>query len=619
MSLCRFFACCVSLFILMLCSNSSAQISKGNQILLNRGLQIQGLVQPDNYFHLDTFSNANYTAINFIFNSTGNLGPISTFAGSTPGFPWARWVSDEMNMPTMGVGQTGNGDSFSRTNEIPYTNQLVSIQLGDEWNLNDDTVRTRLVDWFVAVRSNWPNAILYHNNWGGQIEDAKLSDFISRAQPDMLCFDTYPWESVYDINEPNHTGAVIPGPGSAQIKNWYGFLRQDREYARAYGIPLAIYRQTFHAVQDYDGHVFRDPSPSELRLNTFAAMAFNVKSFTDFTYNTSAGSLFTKTFNGSGDSVTNSNGLYTEITDVNKRARNLGKALLRLKPIYDLHNTNTALFPNGVPPGPGSDDPNFPVGGYTTSILFIRGKSISGGVTNFSPIADSFLNDPQASVNSSLRNSLGYSWWESGKNDPYLTGFFTTNTAAVKNNGLHGDGVIAWLTPLDESMDGPAYSNQVYMLVVNGLTDPTGTSADCMQTIVLDFSNLSGSLTNLIMLDPSTGQLITNGLPAFSTKRRLSLNLNGGDAALLKFNTGAPFVGFYAQAAQLSAQSMENGPAITIRGTIGAHYQLQTTSSLSDTNWTTLTNLFLPASPYLFVDTISSPVNQRYYRAIGTP
>ncbi|MEO6183275.1 MAG: hypothetical protein ABIP71_09300, partial [Verrucomicrobiota bacterium] len=234
---------------------SHAQISKGNQILLDRGLQIQGMVQPDNYFHLDTYSNANYTAVNFLWNSTGNVGPISTFVGETPGFPWARWASDEANMPTMGFGQTGNGDSFSRTNEIPYTNQLVNIQLGDEWNLNDDTVRTSLVDWFVAVRSNWPNSILYHNNWGGQIGDAQLYDFITRAQPDMLCFDSYPWQSVYDTAEPNNTGPAIPGPGSTLVKDWYGYLRQYREYAKGAGIPLAIYRQTFHAVQDYDGHV----------------------------------------------------------------------------------------------------------------------------------------------------------------------------------------------------------------------------------------------------------------------------------------------------------------------------------------------------------------------------
>ncbi|MGI8965849.1 MAG: hypothetical protein ACR2H1_07135, partial [Limisphaerales bacterium] len=404
----RYFIFSVITVIFTCATTSFAQISKGNLILLNRGLQIQGLVTPDNWFHSDTYSNANYTAVNFLWNSTGNLGPPSTFLGPAPGFPWARWVTDETNMPAMGFGQTGNGNSFSRTNEIHYTNQLVSLQLGDEWNLNDNATRARLVNWFLTVRSNWPNAILYHNNWGGQVGDTELSDFISRARPDMLCFDTYPWQSVYDINQPNHTGAPIPGPGSTLLQSWYGYLRQDREYARAFGIPLAIYRQTFHAVQDYDQHIFRDPSPSELRLNTFAAMAFSAKFFTDFTYNTGAASLFTNLGGGSGDTVISTNGLYAEMIDVNKRARNFGKALTRLTPITV----------EGVT-------------GYTTSIMFLRGKDANGALT---PIASGFLPDPQ---------DQNYTDWVYQRNDPFLNGWIVTNKAGIKNNGNRGDVIIA--------------------------------------------------------------------------------------------------------------------------------------------------------------------------------
>src|SRR4051812_3927236 len=88
----------------------SAQISKGHQILINRGFQILGLTQPDNYFHLDTYTNAGYTTISFSFNSSGNLGPISTFTGEPPGLPWVRWAPDEASMPGMGIGQNGNGE-----------------------------------------------------------------------------------------------------------------------------------------------------------------------------------------------------------------------------------------------------------------------------------------------------------------------------------------------------------------------------------------------------------------------------------------------------------------------------------------------------------------------------
>jgi hypothetical protein len=587
-----------------------AQISKGQQILLNRGLQTQGLSTPDNAFHLDTYTNAYYTSANWMGESSGNAGYISDLLGPAPGFPWARWVADETSMPGMGTGLTGNKVPFSRTNEIPYLSQLVSLQLGDEWDLNDDATRTRLVNWFNAVRTNWPNTILYHNNWGSQIDDAPLADFFTRAHPDMLCFDTYPWQCQWDTNAPGHIGAILSGPPTS----WYGDLRRYREHAKGAGLPLAIYRQTFHAVQDYNETVYRDPSNSELRLNTFAALAFNVKFFGDFTYNPSSGSLFTKIFNGSGDLQTNVNGLYAEMTDVNKRALNLGRALLALKPIYDLHNSNPALYPNGFPPGPASNDPNFSPG-ITTSIQFLRGKYLSGGVTNFTAVPNSFLADPDVASSNPAGTGQAYTWWEADKNDPYLRGWVVTNKAAIKNNGLLGDAIIAWFTPLDENLDGTSYTNEIYMMVVNGLTSPDGTAADCMQQIRLNFLDTAAT-SKLLMLDPLTGQITTNALPVVSTRRQLAVDLNGGDAILFKFNTGAPFVGFITPTpALLQAQHQGTNLFLRMQGALGARYQVQASPSLSPASWATLTNVVLTSSPYAFADTATATA--RYYRAVG--
>lgn len=547
---------------------------------------LEGMATRDDVFHLGTYSNANYSTINWLWDSNPALH------GPAPGYPWSRWVYSETNMPPQG-------------SEAPYLDQLVSLQLADEWDLNTDAVRTRAVNWFNAVRTNWPNTILYGNNWGGQVLDAPLADFIARAQPDMLCFDTYPWQSVYT---PNHDGAPIGGPPSA----WYRELRRYRAWATTFNIPYAAYRQTFHAVQDYNSTVYRDPSPSELRLNTFAALAFDAKGLIDFTYNTGASSLFTSP---GGDTYTNL--LYGEQADINRRARNLGRALLRLRPVYDLHNTNVV----SPPPGPGSDNPAFPTNGYTTSIMFVRGKFISGGVTNFTPVPDSLLPDPDvATANPANPVSGSYTWWEYGKNDPYLSGGFTvaTNKAAIKNDGLPGDVIYAWFRPLDESMDGPAYSNQVYIMVVNALTATNGTAADCLQQIRLDFSGLSGPMTNLIMLDPATGQLQTNGLPLVSSKRRLTVDLNGGDAILFKFNTGAPFVGVTPVVARLDAAVQDGIPAITIQGAIGSRYELQCSDTLPAANWTTLTNLSLPTAAHTFLDT-TYPGTGRFYRALANP
>ncbi len=563
---------------------SGAQISKGNQILMSRGLQLGGMVEPADFFHLNVYSNVNYTTVDW-FHDTDNtpLGPM-------PGFPWARWVNDITNMPPQG-------------NEGAYLSQLVMLELGDEWNINDDGTRTTLVNWFNAVHTNFPNTILYENNYGGQASDAALGDFITRAQPDMLFFDTYPFMSDYN------TGVPEGGP----FLGWFSELRRYRQWSVGYNIPFGTYMQTFHSVEDYDQIIYRNPSPSELRLNTSGALAYDAKALLGFTYNNGATSLFDILPNGySGDTYTNA--LYGEQMDANRRAINLGKALVCLTPIYDMHNTNDV----NPPPGPGSTDPNFP-DGTTTSIMLLRGKTASGGVTNFNGLPIGFQPDPQET------GSLQYSWWEANKNDPYLNGWAVTNKGGVMNNGLYGDVIIAWFKPIDENLDGPTYSNEVYFMVVNALTSTNGSAADCLQEIKLNFLVGTTGPSAVNLLDPETGLVTTNTMPVIggtggNTKRQLVLDLNGGDAALFKFADGAPFVGRIAPAQPKLKVSNGGGmPLISVQGTQGARYELQAALTPAGGSWMSLTNLLLPSTNFVYQDLCATNVNGRFYRAVGIP
>ncbi len=461
-----------------------ATLPKGYQILIDQGLQVQGMVTNFDPFHLDTYQAANYSSINWLWDSN------TPAQGPAPGsIPWARWVRDhytsdqQPEMPPLGA-------------EGPYMGKLVALSLGDEPNLNDDATRTYYVNWFNAVRANFPNTILYTNNYGGQVTDAALGDFITRARPDMISFDTYPFQPG-------------TGPAGGSPTNWYGDLRRYRVHSLDNDIPLAIYRQTFHDASD------RDPSGSEQRLNTFAALAFNAKYLTDFTYNSGASSLFDR-INGqaAGDTVPNQR--YYDQADINKKARTLGTALTRLTPI----NTH----PDG--------------GQATTDIMFIRGKhfdSTSGtNVPNALPIG--FAPDDIAP------NS--YSLWTFRVNDQFLTGWTVTNLG-TKNNGLPGDVILSWFKVLDESLDGPA-TNEVYLMVVNGLTDPTGTAADTRQRITLDFAfgTNANHLTGIERLNPDTGAVEDITLtPIGGGKYRWTLDLDGGAGELFKFADGAPFVG----------------------------------------------------------------------------
>src|SRR4051812_48247445 len=61
-------------------------LSKGYRILLEHGLQIQGMAGADEPFHLKSYSALNYTAINWFANTDPKL------MGPPPGVPWASWV-----------------------------------------------------------------------------------------------------------------------------------------------------------------------------------------------------------------------------------------------------------------------------------------------------------------------------------------------------------------------------------------------------------------------------------------------------------------------------------------------------------------------------------------------
>jgi hypothetical protein len=458
-------------------------LGKGHRILLERGLQLQGFSTKDDVFHLSTLQAANYSAMCWSGESNVSL------QGIAPGVPWARWAS-QSTMPPLG-------------DEGPYMSQLVGIQLGDEWDLNNDAVRATAADWFNAVRDNYPNTIIYNNNWAGQVWDGNLSDWLQRAHPDMICFDGYPFQSDYATGQP-----TMP-PGGSQA-SWMSELRRYRAYSVGYGIPYATYRQTFHAEEPWSARIYRDPSTTEMAFNTFGALVFNCKYLIDFWYNSGSSSLFTKP---GGDSYPTA--LYYQLEEVNRQAKHLGPALVRL-------TSTNRLNANGA----------------SVDTMIIRGKHTTGPSTSdYNALPIGLDVDPQAQA----VGDPGYSDWEYQRNDPYMSGWSVTNIG-TKNNGLKGDVIIAWFKVLDEAFDGPA-TNEVYLMVVNGLTDMNGTPADCRQTITVDFSFGSSGITSLQKLSRDTGLVETVSLTPVSSKRRLTVDLDGGFGELYKFNTGAPFAG----------------------------------------------------------------------------
>jgi hypothetical protein len=124
-----------------------------------------------------------------------------------------------------------------------------------------------------------------------------------------------------------------------------------------------------------------------------------------------------------------------------------------------------------------------------------------------------------------------------------MRGWVVTNLGN-KNAGQKGDVIISWFKPLDATLDDPADNDdQLYFMVVNGLTGPDGTAADYRQEIKINFLNTPVT-SSIQRLNADTGQVDVLALPVVSTRRQLTIQLDGGEGALFKFNAGTPFVGF---------------------------------------------------------------------------
>lgn len=449
---------------------SAQTLDKGHRILLERGVQTNGLCNTGDLFHLNTLLACNFSGSLWIWDTTVSL------LGPAPGIPWGRWAGSEANMPS--------------GSELAYLDNLVALQLSDENNLNDPAVRAQVAAWYNDVRSQYQDTILYSNSYGGQLTNESLGDFINTSQPDMLSFDTYPFQP--------------GGPPYGSPTNWYGDLQRYRKWGRSTGLPYAIYTQTFH---DY---MTRDPSESEMRLNYFAGLAFGYTSFTNFTYNTGASSLFDRDGNGvwHGDEEAYRNARYFQLQEINRRVRRLSPAMSRLVNLY------------------------YPMEGDTTrdGVYFSPGQHLENGTP----------------ANNPTPVDIAPNWLYYTQYNPHLKGIQYVTNLGSKNDGLRGDIWISWFKVLDESFDGPNYNNEIYFMVTNGLTAADGSAADCRQEIQLNFKFDPIPTSSLQHLRQDTGEVEViqlTPIPNSDNRYKLVMTFDGGTGELFKSNTGAPFVG----------------------------------------------------------------------------
>jgi len=433
-----------------------SNLSKGQQLLSSRGLQIDGVVAlTSDPFHLATLQSTNFTAPLWAWT------PDVSTLGAAPGAPWSKWIdyTTQSDLPS---------------GEQAYKSNLVAMAVGDEQNLADSTTYSGSVTWFNTNRNNFPGTILYTDQWGTEIAEGTMINFVHDANPDAVNFDNYPFvqgggsfiaEEYADLSKYRRLGLGI-------------YIGASANPPRPYGTYIQTYQST--------GDNRRAPSDSEMRLQLFEAWTCGYTFASTFTYNSGASTLFT---NG-GDNTITSYG--TQFKESARQSRNLGPALVNL-----------------ISKGAAS--------------RFIPGQDSAGNPHDI----------PSGWVN----------WAPGAEADPYISSISASNPG-TKNNGHPGDCLVGYFNPMLDSYDGPAWTNELYFMITNGLDDPTGTVADCAQNITVNFSFAGSGINSLLRLRRSDGQVETVPLTHISgTQYQLTLALDGGTGDLFKFNDGAPFVG----------------------------------------------------------------------------
>ena len=151
-------------------------LSRGHQILVERGLQIQALTFPwlTGYFDTNRWAESNFT--------TAHIWSLYSLPGTMPGpndIPWSNWVWP-------GVYPEDIEPALQ-----PYATNAFAYQFGDEQDITDPTEQANLKAAMAAFHVNQPDVITYTNQSGYPASPAQMQTYMQVVQPDMRFFDRY--------------------------------------------------------------------------------------------------------------------------------------------------------------------------------------------------------------------------------------------------------------------------------------------------------------------------------------------------------------------------------------------------------------------------------------------
>ena len=367
--------------------------------------------------------------------------------------------------------------------ERPFVPNLTRLQIKDEQTIVYQDELELAAEVVASFRAKYPDVIMHTNQGGGSgwgYSGAQLQNYMQIVQPDMLMFDSYPF--VGNLVGGSPTGLYC------DLEKYRKLGLAGNDGSGDHPIPTAIYTQTYIR----NGHVV---SESEIRLNVFSALSFGYKLLTSFVYDNSPSSnclpvMFT------GDGTDNPTPQFYQVAETNRQSLNLGPALVRL---------------------------------ISTDVRMKMGRHMDDGVPTD--------NDPPTGASS----WTSVSSWDSAA-DPYITNITATNLD-TKNDGLEGDVIVGYFKPLAPEFADPGYEDDIYFMIVNALSDATGSAADCAQLIQIQFDFSGTEIDSLLRLSRETGLVEQVSLDHLTgSVYGFDLYLDGGTGDLFKFNNGDLFV-----------------------------------------------------------------------------
>ena len=366
--------------------------------------------------------------------------------------------------------------------EHPYADRMLRLQLRDEQDIADEAELAQMAPSVAALQAKYPNAMIHTNQSGD------TGDYQSFKTEQL---QTYMRRIKPDLLMFDRYPFAGYDAGGAPL-SYYQTLEKYRKLGLAghdgtgtQPIPVGTYTQTF----TYDGVRDHIVSESEVRLNNFAAWAFGCKLVCSYFYeNRKATRELPVMF--SGDGTEQPTPVFYQVAETNRQSLNLGPALVRLK---------------------------------SRAVGMKMGRYSYGGKEVYNDLP------------------VGVTAWDAAQ-APYITKVTARNIGSL-NHGLEGDVIVGYFQPLDASLADPGHAEDWYFMVVNGLSNPKGSAAECRQRIRLDLDFRDSNIKGLLRLSRDTGAVEPVALDDKGGSRyRLDVELDGGTGDLFKFDNGGAFV-----------------------------------------------------------------------------